>query len=71
MLRGIFRLKRDEATGNWRKVDNKELSNSYSKPNIRSMQLASHVECMKKKEEGTQDFDGKTGKKGNTRKTKT
>jgi hypothetical protein len=33
-LRRIFGLKRDEMTGGWRKLHNKELHNLYSSPSI-------------------------------------
>jgi hypothetical protein len=32
VLRRIFGLKRDEATGDWRKLHNEELNNFYSSP---------------------------------------
>jgi len=34
VLREIFRPKRKEVTGEWRKVHNKELNDLYSSPNI-------------------------------------
>jgi hypothetical protein len=34
VLRGKFGLKRDEATGEWRKLHNEELNDLYSLPNI-------------------------------------
>jgi hypothetical protein len=34
MLRRIFGPKRDELTGDWRKLHNEELCNLYSSPNI-------------------------------------
>ena len=34
VLRRIFRPKRDEVTGEWRKLHNEELSDLYSLPNI-------------------------------------
>jgi hypothetical protein len=34
VLRRIFGPKRDEVTGNWRKLHNEELHNLYSSPNI-------------------------------------
>jgi hypothetical protein len=34
VLRRIFGLKRDEATGEWRRLHNKELNDLYSSPNI-------------------------------------
>jgi hypothetical protein len=33
-MRRIFELKRDEVTGEWRKLHNEELRNLYSSPNI-------------------------------------
>jgi len=33
-LRRVFGLKRDEVTGEWRKLHNEELSDLYSLPNI-------------------------------------
>jgi hypothetical protein len=37
VLRGIFGSKRNEVTGDWRKLLNKELHNLYSSPNIIGM----------------------------------
>jgi hypothetical protein len=34
VLRRIFRPRRDEVTGDWRKLQNEELHNLYSSPNI-------------------------------------
>jgi hypothetical protein len=34
VLRGMFGPKRDEVTGEWRKLHNEELNNLYSLPNI-------------------------------------
>jgi hypothetical protein len=34
VLRKIFRPKRDEVTGDWRKLHNEELHNLYSSPSI-------------------------------------
>ena len=34
VLRRIFGPKRDEITGEWRKLHNEELNNLYSSPNI-------------------------------------
>jgi hypothetical protein len=34
VLRGIFGSKRDEVTGEWRKLHNEELNDLYSSPNI-------------------------------------
>jgi hypothetical protein len=52
VLRRIFRLKRDEVTGEYRKLHSEELHNLYSFPNIirqiksRRMRWAGHVACM-------------------------
>jgi hypothetical protein len=49
VLRRIFGLKRDEVTGEWRKLHNKELCDLYSSPSIiriiksRRMRRAGHV----------------------------
>jgi hypothetical protein len=52
VLRRIFGPKRDKATGEWRKLDNEELNDLYSSPNIarvtksRRMRWAGHVAPM-------------------------
>jgi hypothetical protein len=52
VLRRIFGTKRDEVTGDWRKLHNEELHNLYSSPDIirmmkaRSMRWAEHVAQM-------------------------
>jgi hypothetical protein len=52
MLRRIFGPKRDEVTGGWRKLHNKELHNLYSSPSVirmiksRMMRWAGHVARM-------------------------
>ena len=49
VLRSVFGSKRDEITGEWRKLLNEELRDLYSLPNIvqvvksRRMRLAGHV----------------------------
>ena len=52
VLRKVFGSKRDETTGEWRKLHNEELSYLYSLPNIvrvvksRRMRWSGHVERM-------------------------
>ena len=52
VLRRILGPKRDEITGEWRKLHNEELNVLYSSPNIvrvikrRRMRWAGHVACM-------------------------
>jgi hypothetical protein len=52
VLRRVFGLKRDEVTGEWRKLHNEELNELYSLPNIvqvvksRRMRRAGHVAHM-------------------------
>jgi len=48
VLRRIFQLKRDEVTGEWKKLHNEELNDLYCSPNItrmksRKMRWAGHV----------------------------
>jgi hypothetical protein len=55
ILKTIFGLKRDEVTGEWRKLHNEELYNLYSSPDIirriksRRMRWAGHVARMGEK----------------------
>ena len=52
VLRRIFGPRRDEVTGEWRRLYNDELNDLYSSPNIvrvirsRRMRWAGHVACM-------------------------
>jgi hypothetical protein len=52
VLRRVFGPKRDEVTGEWKKLHNEELNDLYSLPNIvrvvksRRMRWAEHVERM-------------------------
>jgi len=52
VLRRIFRPRRDEVTGEWRRLHNEELNDLYSSPNIvrvinsRRMRWAGHVARM-------------------------
>ena len=64
VLRIIFGPKRDEVTGEWRKLHNKELNDLYFSPNTvqviktRKMRWAGHVAPMK--ESCVQGFGGQT-----------
>jgi hypothetical protein len=55
VLRRIFGPKRDDVTGDWRKLQNEELRNLYSSPNIirminsRRMRWTGHVARMEAK----------------------
>jgi hypothetical protein len=73
VLRRIFRPKRDEVTGEWRKLHNEELHILYSSPNIirqiksRRMKWTGHVAHMG---EDRNVYKVLTGRKETTRKTK-
>jgi hypothetical protein len=45
VLRRIFGPKRDEMTGDWRKLHNEELHNLYSSPNIIRMIKSRRTKC--------------------------
>jgi hypothetical protein len=74
VLRGVSGPKRDEITGEWRKLHDEELRILYSSPNIirqirsRRLRWAGHMARMG--EECVQGFDGKARRKENTQKTK-
>jgi len=56
VMKRIFGLKRDETTGEWRKLHNEELSDLYSSANIIRvvksirMRWAGHVACIEGEE---------------------
>jgi hypothetical protein len=65
VLRRIFGLKRDEVTGEWRKLHNEELRDLYSSPRIiriiksRRMRWAGHVARMGEKRKAYRLLVGK------------
>jgi len=65
VLRKIFGLKRDDITGEWRKLHKEELSDLYSSPNIvwviksRRMRWVRHAECMGERRGAYRAFVGK------------
>ena len=64
VLRRVFEPKRDEVTGEWRKLHNEELNDLYSLPNIvrvvksRRMRWAGHVARMGEDRRGAQGVGG-------------
>jgi hypothetical protein len=76
VLRRIFGPKRDEVTGEWRKLHNEELHNLYSSPDIsrqiksKRMRWAGHVARMGENKKTVQDLGGKARRKETTWKTK-
>jgi len=66
LLRKIFGPKRDEGTGEWRKLHKEELNNRYSSPNIvRVMELkiikwAGHVARMAERRAVYRVLEGET-----------
>jgi hypothetical protein len=76
VVRSIFGPKRDEVTGGWRKLHNKELRDLYSSPSIirliKSINMiwAGHVTRMERRG-NVQNIDGKAKRKVPTRNTET
>jgi len=70
VLRRIFGPKRDEVTGEWRKLHNEDLNDLYSSPNIirviksRRMRLAGHVARMGERRGVYRGFVAKSEEKG-------
>jgi len=66
VLRRLFGPKRDEVTGEWRKLHNEELSDLYSSPSIvrviksRRMRWAGHVAFMGERRGAYRVLVGKT-----------
>jgi hypothetical protein len=77
VLRRIFRPKRGEWTGGWRKLHNEKLHNLYSSPNIirmiklRRMKCTGHTVRLSEKRNARRILVGKPEGKKSTRKTKT
>jgi hypothetical protein len=64
VLRTIPEPKKDEVTGEWKKLYNEELHNLYSSPNIsRQIKMrigwTGHVVCMERETKAYKDFGGK------------
>jgi hypothetical protein len=76
VLRKIFGPKRDDVTGEWRKLHNEELHNLHSLSNIimqfksRLIRSAGHVARMREERKIVQCFGGKARRKETTCKTK-
>jgi hypothetical protein len=74
VLRRIFGPKRDEVTGEWRKLHNEELYNLYSSPDIIRQVKANEVgeacDMHGRGEKSVQGFGGKARRKEPTGKTK-
>jgi hypothetical protein len=77
VLRRIFGPKRDEVTGEWRKLHNEELRDLYSSPSIitiiksRRMRWSGHVARTEEKRNTYRLLVGKPEEKETIKKTKT
>jgi hypothetical protein len=66
LLRTIFGIKREEVTGEWRKINNEELNDLYCSPNNfrvikpKRMRWAGHVACMEDRRDVYRVFMGKS-----------
>jgi len=75
VLRRIFGPRRDEVTGEWRRLHNEELNDLYFSPNIvqliksRRMRWAGHVARMGEERGAYRVLVGKTGGKETTGET--
>jgi hypothetical protein len=75
LLRRLFGPKRDEVTGDWRKLRNEQLHNFYSSPSkirmvrSRRMRLAWYIACMTENKNVYMILVGKPEEKKTTRKT--
>ena len=75
VLRRIFGPRRDEVTGEWRRLHNEELNDLYSSPNIvrmtksRRMRWAGHVARMGGGGEGVRGLGRETGGRETTGET--
>jgi hypothetical protein len=71
VLRRIFGPRRDEVTGEWRKLHNEELHNCYSSPDIiRQVKVGGARGTRGRGEKSVQGFDGKARRKETTWETK-
>jgi hypothetical protein len=74
VLRRIFGLKRDEVTGEWRRVGNEKRNDLYStkyysSDEIEKHEKGGHVAGVEERRGGVQDFGGETSVKEATWKT--
>jgi hypothetical protein len=74
VLRRIFGPKKDEVTGEWRKLHNEELHNMYSSPDIirqvKANEMGGACSTHERGENSVQGFGGKARRKETTWKTK-